>query len=116
MRVVLADLKGNEGFVSKDTVVGGYGSRSKSFTRVTSVVCQVKWRFQVALSVQTSAHLAAIAAACGHEVVFTRDAFAEGDMAIATGLTLKRMDSANGPLARVGSRRPTRRWQVPPAL
>lgn len=81
MRVVLADLKGHEGFVSKDTVVGGYGSRSKSFTRVTSVFCQVKWRFQVALSVQM-AHLAAIAAASGHEVVFTRDAFAEGDVAI----------------------------------
>ena len=81
MRMVLADLKGTEGLVSKDTVVGGYGSRSKSFTRVTSVLSQIKWRFQVALSAQM-AELAAIAAAFGHEVVFTRDEFVEGDVAI----------------------------------
>ena len=31
MRVVLADLKSNRGFVSKDTVVGGYGSGSIRF-------------------------------------------------------------------------------------
>ena len=31
MRVVLADLKSNRGFVSKDTVVGGYGSRLDPF-------------------------------------------------------------------------------------
>jgi len=35
MRVVLADLKSNRGFVSKDTVVGGYGSRLDPFSRVT---------------------------------------------------------------------------------
>jgi len=81
MRIVLADLKGKNGFVTKDTVVGGYGSRSKPFTRVTSLVCQVKERFQVVLSIQM-AYLAAIAAELGHEVVFTRDEFAEGDVAI----------------------------------
>src|SRR5438093_9383972 len=27
MRVVIADLRGRSGFVNKDTVVGGYGSR-----------------------------------------------------------------------------------------
>jgi hypothetical protein len=81
MRVVLADLKSAEGLVSKDTVVGGYGSRSKSFTRVTGVLSQIKWRFQVALSVQM-AELAAIAAASGHEVVFTRGEFADGDVAV----------------------------------
>ena len=36
MRIVLADLKGGDGFVSKDTVVGGYGSRLRPFSRVTS--------------------------------------------------------------------------------
>ena len=34
MRVVLADLKSDRGFVSKDTVVGGYGSRLEPFTRI----------------------------------------------------------------------------------
>jgi radical SAM superfamily enzyme YgiQ (UPF0313 family) len=81
MRIVLADLKGQNGFVSKDAVVGGYGSRSMSFTRVTRVLSQVKWRFQVALSAQM-AQLAAIAADAGHEVVFTRGELVEGDMAI----------------------------------
>jgi radical SAM superfamily enzyme YgiQ (UPF0313 family) len=81
MRVVLADLKSAEGLVSKDTVVGGYGSRSRSFTRVTGVLSQIKWRFQVALSVQM-AQLAAIAAASGHEVTFTCGEFADGDVAI----------------------------------
>jgi hypothetical protein len=81
MRVVLADLKSAGGLVSKDTVVGGYGSRSKSFTRVTGVLSQIKWRFQVALSVQM-AELAAMAAASGHEVVFTRGESADDDVAV----------------------------------
>ncbi len=82
MRVVLADLKGSDGFVSKDTVVGGYGSRLTPFTRVTSVIYQLKRRLHDPLSVQM-AYLGAIAAAAGHEVVFTdSDEPVDGDVAI----------------------------------
>lgn len=35
MRVLLADLKGGDGFIGKDTVAGGYGSRLRPFSRVT---------------------------------------------------------------------------------
>ena len=35
MRIVLADLKGGDGFISKDTVAGGYGSRLRPFSKVT---------------------------------------------------------------------------------
>jgi len=42
MRVVLADLKSTRGFVSKDTVVGGYGSRLEPFSRVTTVISFIK--------------------------------------------------------------------------
>src|SRR3989442_11740 len=45
MRVVLADLKSTRGFVSKDTVVGGYGSRLDPFSRVTAVMAFLKKRF-----------------------------------------------------------------------
>src|SRR5207245_351481 len=45
MRVVLADLKSDRGFVSKDTVVGGYGSRLDPFTRVTAVIAYYKKQF-----------------------------------------------------------------------
>ena len=31
MRIVLTDIKGGDGFTSKDTVVGGYGSRLRPF-------------------------------------------------------------------------------------
>jgi hypothetical protein len=42
MRIVLADIKGGEGFISKDTIVGGYGSRLRPFSKVTRVVARVK--------------------------------------------------------------------------
>ena len=42
MRIVLADLASADGFVSKDTVVGGYGSRLRPFSRVTRMVCALK--------------------------------------------------------------------------
>ena len=41
MQIVLADFKGGEGFISKDTVAGGYGSRLRPFSKVTDVV---SWR------------------------------------------------------------------------
>src|ERR1043165_8194862 len=76
MRVVLADLKSDRGFVSKDTVVGGYGSRLDPFTRVTSVIAYLKKQFHDVPSVHM-AYVAAILARAGHEVVWTRGSDAD---------------------------------------
>ncbi len=81
MRVVLADLKSTRGFVSKDTVVGGYGSRLDPFSRVTAVISFIKKQFHDVPSVHL-AYLAAILARGGHEVIWTRDRLADGDVAI----------------------------------
>ena len=81
MRVVLADLKSTRGFVSKDTVVGGYGSRLEPFSRVTAVISFVKHQFHDLPSVHM-AYIAAILARGGHEVTWTRGAPAEGDVAL----------------------------------
>jgi radical SAM superfamily enzyme YgiQ (UPF0313 family) len=77
MRVVLADLKSDRGFVSKDTVVGGYGSRLDPFSRVTRIYAWQKRKFHDVPSVHM-AYLAAILARAGHEVVWTRGDLAEG--------------------------------------
>src|SRR5579872_6275390 len=71
MRVVLADVKSDRGFVSKDTVVGGYGSRLEPFTKVTSWISYVKNQFHDVPSVHM-AYIAAILSRAGHEVVWTR--------------------------------------------
>src|SRR6185295_10703728 len=71
MRVVLADLKSTRGFVSKDTVVGGYGSRLDPFSRVTAVISYVKKQFHDVPSVHM-AYIAAILARGGHDVIWTR--------------------------------------------
>ena len=81
MRVVLADLKSSRGFVSKDTVVGGYGSRLDPFTRVTTVAAYVKKRFHDVPSVHM-AYIAAILARGGHDVLWTRGDLADGDVAL----------------------------------
>src|SRR3989442_10214081 len=81
MRVVLADLKSNRGFVSKDTVVGGYGSRLDPFSRVTRAAAYVKKQFHDVPSVHM-AYLAAILARAGHEVKWTREALVDGDVAL----------------------------------
>jgi anaerobic magnesium-protoporphyrin IX monomethyl ester cyclase len=81
MNVVLADLRGREGFVTKDTVVGGYGSRFIPFTRVTRVICELKERFHSLPSVQM-AYIAALLARWGHTVKFTDGDQVEGDLAI----------------------------------
>ena len=82
MRVVLADLKGAEGFVHKDTVVGGYGARLRPLSKVTRLACALRRRINDVPSI-TMAYLAAILARAGHEVFFTRDdAPAEGDLAL----------------------------------
>ena len=81
MRVVLADLKSDRGFVSKDTVVGGYGSRLDPFSRVTAVISYVKKQFHDVPSVHM-AYVAAILARAGHEVKWTRGAETDGDVAL----------------------------------
>ena len=70
MRVVLADIKGGEGFIGKDTVAGGYGSRLRPFSRVTHVISFLKRRFHDVPSVHL-AYLAALAAEAGHDVRYT---------------------------------------------
>jgi len=81
MRVVLADLKSDRGFVSKDTVVGGYGSRLEPFSRVTGVISFFKKRFHDVPSVHLG-YIAAILARAGHEVIWTRGEIVDGDVAI----------------------------------
>ena len=81
MRVVLADLKGTEGLVTKDTVAGGYGSRFVPFSLTTHWFCHVKRSYVQIPSVQM-AYLAAICARNGHEVVWTRSEVADGDVAL----------------------------------
>jgi radical SAM superfamily enzyme YgiQ (UPF0313 family) len=81
MRVVLADLKSDRGFVSKDTVVGGYGSRLDPFTRVTTVIAYLKKWYHDVPSVHM-AYIAAILARAGHQVKWTRGEFADGDVAL----------------------------------
>jgi radical SAM superfamily enzyme YgiQ (UPF0313 family) len=81
VRIVLADLAGKSGFVSKDTVAGGYGSRLRPFSKVTQIYSSLKRRFHDVPSVHL-AYLAAIADRAGHEVAYTRGAPADGDVAI----------------------------------
>jgi radical SAM superfamily enzyme YgiQ (UPF0313 family) len=81
MRVILADVKSGRGFVSKDTVVGGYGSRLDPFTRVTKVMAYLKGRFTDVPSVHM-AYMGAILSRAGHEVKFTRDELMDGDVAL----------------------------------
>ena len=81
MRIVLADLKGGDGFVSKDTVVGGYGSRLKPFSKVTRVMALLKSGFHDLPSVHL-AYAAAMAHNAGHEVVGSSGELMDGDAAI----------------------------------
>src|SRR5665213_518462 len=81
MRVVLADLKSDRGFVSKDTVVGGYGSRLDPFSRVTTVMAYLKKKYHDVPSVHM-AYIAAILARAGHDVKFTRGEALDGDVAL----------------------------------
>src|SRR5262245_53893795 len=81
MRIVLADVRGGKGFVSKDTVAGGYGSRLRPFSRVTRIVAALKRRFHDLPSVHL-AYAAAIAQRAGHEVVASAGALVEGDVGL----------------------------------
>ena len=81
MRVLLVDLPARDGVVSKDTVVGGYGSRLLPFSRVTHVISVLKQRMHNVPSVHL-AYLAGILAQYGHEVVWSRGEMPEADIAI----------------------------------
>jgi hypothetical protein len=81
MRVVLADVRSKNGFVSKDTVAGGYGSRLLPSTRVVRLICAVKQRLHAPPSVQM-AYLAALAAERGHEVRWSTGEPLDGDVAL----------------------------------
>ncbi len=81
MRVVLADIKGGDDVISKDTVVGGYGSRLRPFSRVTHVVARTKSALHELPSVHL-AYAAALAARAGHEVAGSSGECVQGDVAI----------------------------------
>jgi radical SAM superfamily enzyme YgiQ (UPF0313 family) len=81
MRVLLVDLPARDGIVSKDTVVGGYGSRLQPFTRVTAVIGMLKRRLHDVPSVQL-AYIAGVLSQYGHDVVWSHGEFHEADVAI----------------------------------
>jgi len=81
MRIVLADVQSTRGFVSKDTVVGGYGSRLEPFSRVTAVIANLKQRFHDLPSIQM-AYAAAILARAGHTILSTEDGVPDADVAL----------------------------------
>ena len=81
-RIILADLKGRGGYVNKDTVAGGFGSRFQA----DSVTTRLEKNFRLLLQNLPSIHmgyLAAIFASAGHQVIVARDdAPLDGDLAI----------------------------------
>jgi anaerobic magnesium-protoporphyrin IX monomethyl ester cyclase len=81
MRVVLADIKSNRGSLSKDTVVGGYGSRLEPFSKVTRGLAFAKKRFTEIPSVM-QAYNAAILAGAGHEICPSSGELLDGDVAL----------------------------------
>ena len=85
MRVVLADLKGVDGFVHKDTVVGGYGARLRPLSRVTALAAALRQRLSDVPSI-TMGYLAAIFDEAGHDVAFTRGAVPGGALAAVMAL------------------------------
>jgi anaerobic magnesium-protoporphyrin IX monomethyl ester cyclase len=80
MRVLLVDLLARDGHVSKDTVVGGYGSRLVGFTKATKVIADLKERFHSVPSVQM-AYLAGVLSQYGHEVIWSKGEIPENDAA-----------------------------------
>ena len=81
MRIVLADLRSTDGFVNKDTVAGGYGSRFRPFSRVTRVAYEIKRRLNELPSVQLG-YVAALFARGGHEVIFSSGEQVDADLSI----------------------------------
>ena len=81
-RIILVDLKGRGGYVNKDTVAGGYGSRFQGHSFTTRFEKNVRQVLQNLPSIHIG-YLASIFADAGHEVVITRgDDAVDGDLAI----------------------------------
>ncbi len=81
MRIILADLKGENGFVNKDTVAGGYGSRFRGRSKTTKIAEILRKFYQNLPSLQLG-YLAAIFAKAGHEVLITNGQILDGDLAL----------------------------------
>ena len=81
MRVVIADLKGRGGFVNKDTVVGGYGSRLEGFSWTTRWMERARKLFQNVPSIHCG-YLAAIFEKAGHDVRITKEEYVDADMTL----------------------------------
>jgi anaerobic magnesium-protoporphyrin IX monomethyl ester cyclase len=81
-RIILADLKGRDGYVNKDTVAGGYGSRFRGDSFTTRFEKNLRRVLQNLPSIQIG-YLASIFANAGHEVIVTRsDQSIDGDLAL----------------------------------
>ncbi len=81
-QIILADLRGRDGYVNKDTVAGGYGSRFQGHSFMTRFEKNVRRIFQNVPSIHIG-YLAAIFAEAGHRVIVTRnDKPVDGDLAI----------------------------------
>jgi radical SAM superfamily enzyme YgiQ (UPF0313 family) len=70
--IVIADLKAKGGFVNKDTIAGGYGSRFYGDSFATSFAMTIRRIFQNVPSI-TVGYLAGIFAEAGHQVTVTTD-------------------------------------------
>jgi anaerobic magnesium-protoporphyrin IX monomethyl ester cyclase len=80
--IILADVRGKHGFVNKDTVAGGYGSRFEGHSVTTRFAKNFRRVFQNVPSIHIG-YLAAIFAEAGHQVVVTHDDEpVDGDLAI----------------------------------
>jgi len=82
VKVLLADIQGARGYISKDTVAGGYGSRLTPISRVTAAFEFFKKRFHGNWLSVHMAYAAAILAAQGHEVRFTSSNVEPCDVAL----------------------------------
>ena len=81
-RIILADLKGRGGYVNKDTVAGGYGSRFQGHSFTTRCEKNLRRVLQNLPSIHLG-YLASIFANAGHKVLVTRgDEPIDGDIAI----------------------------------
>lgn len=79
--IIIADLHGKNGFVNKDTVAGGFGSRFHGFSVTTRFLQNTRRVFQNVPSIHTG-YLAAIFAGQRHKVIVTRDRQVDGDLAL----------------------------------
>src|SRR6185437_11409052 len=97
---VLADLKARSGFVNKDTVAGGYGSRFRADSVMTRLAKNIRSVFQNLPSIQLG-YIASILARAGHKVVYTQGEQVKGDVAlILTSIVDYRHERLWGEIAR----------------